>query len=99
MTGDTVEIEDASHAKTLYALPDCDLRFQTAKALQSGYSVYEIADFLFRTYPARPVPMDTRVVLEANDMLGGTISSGKIPFAAVSAQPREVFPCREVKQP
>ena len=99
MTGDTVEIEDANHMKTLYALPDCDLRFQTAKALQSGDSDYGIADFLFRTFPARPVPMDTTVILEANDMLGRTISSGKIPFSAVTAQPRDVFPCREVKQP
>jgi hypothetical protein len=98
MVGDSTEIVTGSHVKMLYALPDCDLRVQTAKALQSGDSDYGIADFLFRTYPARTLPMDTRVVLEASDMLGRTISSGKIPFAIVNAQPIEVFPCREVKQ-
>jgi hypothetical protein len=99
LTGDTVEIEDANSVKTLYALPECDLRYQTVKALQSGDSAYGVAAFLFRNYPAQSLPLDTKVTLAATDMLGRTISSGEIQLSTIAAQPRDIFPCREVKAP
>jgi len=98
MSGETVEIEDANHSKSLYALPDCDLRFETVRAIQPGDSVYGIADFVFRGYSARPMPLDMRVRLEATDMLGRKVTSGDILFSKVDNQPRDIFPCREIKQ-
>lgn len=97
MSGESVEIVDADQSKTLYALPECDLRFETVRVLQTGDSAYGIIDFLFRGYPAQAVPLDMKVKLEATDMLGRTITIGAVQFSEVNKQPADVFPCRELK--
>jgi hypothetical protein len=94
--GSSVKIQDQEGHRTDYVLPDCDLIFETAKALQSGDSVYGIAAFLFRGYPGKALSPDTQVKIEATDMLGRTVSSQPFTMREIAGQAREVFPCREI---
>lgn len=97
LPGDSVQIEDAGHQISYYAVPDCDLRFETTRALQTGDSVYGIAAFLFRNDPAGKLPPGTKIRIEAIDMLGRTIAGQDFVLSAINAQERDVFACRQVR--
>jgi hypothetical protein len=97
--GEFVPIQDAGGHIANYMIPDCDLVFSTAKALQAGDSSYGVAAFLFRNYPGKSLPSDTRIKIEATDMLGRTVSSKPFTFQEIANQPREIFPCREFISP
>ena len=90
---DGAEIEDANHNKIIYAIPECDLTVETVRAMQTGDSVFGIIAFGFFDLPSGPVPLNTKVTLQATDMLGRTIKSQEIQFAEVNKNPRDVFPC------
>ena len=94
--GNSVSIQDQGGHKASYALPGCDLVSETVKALQTGDSEYGVAAFLFRDYPGKALHPDTRVKIEATDMLGRTVSSPAFTLPEIASQPREVFPCQEI---
>ena len=96
LQGESVPIQDAGGHKSNYIIQDCDLVFNTVKAMQTGDSAYGVAAFLFRNYPGKALPPDTRVKIEATDMLGRTVSSKPFTFQEIESQPREIFPCREI---
>jgi hypothetical protein len=97
-SGDSVQMAGANNWKTSYKIPECDLRFQTIRALQTGDSAYGLVSFVFRDYPAQSLPLDMKIILQAKDMLGRTITSRDILVGEVDRQPRDVFPCAEITQ-
>lgn len=94
---DSVETEDVSHNKTFYAIPACDLTLETTRAMQTADSVFGIIAFAFPDLQAETVPPDTKLILQATDMLGRNIESEEIKFEDLNKNPRDVFPC-PVKQ-
>jgi hypothetical protein len=91
--GETVDITGSDRLTTKYILPDCDLVFQTVRAVQTGDSVYGIVTFWFKI-PPQSMPLDTLVQLEATDMLGKRITDEAIKFADINSFSRDIFPCR-----
>jgi hypothetical protein len=97
LIGDSVSLYDEGHQITYYALPDCDLRIETSKALQTGDTDYGIASFVFHGLTSNGLSSNTLLRLEARDMLGRTIRSRYVSLANI--QSNDIFACKEVKQP
>lgn len=93
IAGETIAIEGADHISNKYVVPDCDLTFETVRAVQTGDSIYGIIIFNFAIPSNQPVPMETKVVLQAEDMLGRVISDRPIRFGDINSLHRDVFPC------
>lgn len=89
-----IKILGSDKESATYIMPDCDLIFETSRAINSGDAVYGIVSFNF-DIPGAPLPLSTTVTLQATDMLGRTIKSRPIAFLEVEKMPRDVFPCRE----
>jgi len=94
-TGETVDIRDDHGAVTRYSLPDCDLAFETARAVQNGDTIYGVISFVFDT-PPRTMPLTTAIQLRATDMLDRDSLSQNFLFGDVNKIPRDRFPCRIV---
>lgn len=96
MTGESVDIQTANGGKNFYALPDCDLRFETARALQTGDSVYGIVDVAVPGYPGQTISLDTAIRITATDMLGRKITTGNSLLHDILNY-NDVFACRHVE--
>jgi hypothetical protein len=96
LVGDSISLAGKNGSND-YLLPECDLSVETARSLQPGDSVFGITEFVFPMKPGA-VPNETKVILQATDMLGRTIKSRPIAFSDVSARPRHRFPC-PIKKP
>ena len=75
LAGDSVPIQARNAtAPTYYALPECDLGIETAKAMENGDSIYGITDFGFPVSSTRNWNQ-VKITLLATDVLGRTISN------------------------
>lgn len=93
MNTETIEMMGTDQIKVSYVLPDCDLQFETARALQTGDSAYGIIAVRFPGYKAADIPLDATAILTAIDMLGRKITTGRTLLRDING-PRDVFPCR-----
>lgn len=89
--GDSVEIVYANRLSYHYMIPDCDLSFETSRAIQTGDTVYGIIQAFFAVEP-HSVPRDARVILKAKDMLGRSIKTE--PLVLGDPHQLRTFPCR-----
>jgi hypothetical protein len=76
-----------------FALPECDLAFETVRAMQAGDSVFGLVLFRFYGAQASPLSPDTKVVLEARDVLDRKIDSQEIRFGDLNSGMPDLFPC------
>ena len=91
MPGDSIELSGREKVPKKFALPDCDLSFETTRAVQTGDSVYGIVTFWF---PFATLPDNAKFTIQAEDMLGRTVEDRAISIDEINHKPAEVFPCR-----
>jgi hypothetical protein len=73
--------------------PNVTWHLKLCEPCKQGDSVFGIIAFIFPDLEAGKIPDDTKLVLQATDMLGRTIESEEITFADINNRPLDVFPC------